>query len=121
MRILLIEDNAMVSKMYEIAIRRMNIDVEVVADSFAFKDILPRMKEFNMVFCDYDFPGINGSDMVKEIRKMSNVYIIANSSDPSHNQKMLGDGANDTHDKFGSNVIDGIRETIEYAVNNGAA
>jgi len=94
MKILHLEDNEAVADMMK-RVLESECHTVVHDPSGAVGLGILKSGSFDMVICDYDFGRMrmNGEEVVKEIRKFSNVPVIANSSNPDHCKIMVKSGA----------------------------
>ena len=92
MKILLVEDTEMVSKLIIISLEELNHNI-ILAETG--EDAIQKFsnESFDLVICDGMLPDITGAEVVKSLREKSNVPIISHSNTPEHNTAMMKNGA----------------------------
>ena len=76
LKILVVDDEARLRKLVKDFLRKHNFDVVEAADGEEALDIFFSDKSITLVICDIMMPRINGYEVVKEIRRYSDVPII---------------------------------------------
>ncbi len=76
LKILVVDDEARLRKLVKDFLRKHNFDVVEAADGEEALDIFFSDKFVTLVICDIMMPRINGYEVVKEIRRYSDVPII---------------------------------------------
>lgn len=101
MRILLVEDDLVLSKVVESIIKKNNYTVDVVHDGKEAFDMLSLGDELNIydgVVLDLMLPGMDGKALLKKLRTMGNnvpVLILSAKSEIDDKVEGLDSGAND--------------------------
>jgi DNA-binding response OmpR family regulator len=83
MRILVCEDDEMVIKIVEIALKDQHVELTVARDGQQGIDRLERGEKFDLIITDLHMPNKNGDDILKLVREdmKSTVPIVMFSSD----------------------------------------
>ncbi len=76
LKILVVDDESRLRKLVKDFLRKHNFDVVEAADGEEALDIFFSDKSITLVICDIMMPKINGYEVVKEIRRYSDVPII---------------------------------------------
>lgn len=96
MRILYIEDDAQFAM--DVAHNILLPDGHSVkhrgAGMPALIEFFKRPNDYDVVLCDHDLPDIDGWEIVKKIREVSQIPIVAFSALPLNNYRMTNYGAN---------------------------
>lgn len=107
LKILHIEDDPEVSEIMTIVLQDRATLVHAQNGQIGI-DTFNRDKNFDLVICDFQMPLKNGVEVVKHIRAVSNVPIVAHSSMDACNQLMVRTGANTAVNKH-SDVGEWVR------------
>jgi DNA-binding response OmpR family regulator len=90
MKILIIEDSPSIYELLSIILGDLGHTISINTTG----DIAKENADVDCIICDYNLPAAQGDLIIKHIREVSNVYIIAHSSDPIGRERMLVAGAN---------------------------
>ena len=96
--IVLVEDNLVIIKSIELILIKAGFNINIFTDGAdAISYINDNINDIDIVLCDVNIPTINGLDIIRCVRQISNVPIIVITGDKS--EKMLIDcfdaGCND--------------------------
>jgi len=110
-RVLHIEDN----KNYAEALSNLLEKYDIINVSTGSKaiEILKNENDFQIIICDCKLPDILGFDLIKKIKEITNIPIIANSSDIENCKKMVCYGAN----IFLEKIFNDYKHDIEIWIN----
>ncbi|MDR1000565.1 MAG: response regulator transcription factor [Clostridiales bacterium] len=73
-RVLLVEDEAKLARFVELELQYEGYDVDVVNDG---RDVLEKFGDhYDLVLLDLLLPGLNGMEIIRQIRRISNVAVI---------------------------------------------
>ncbi|MBL7840695.1 MAG: response regulator [Cyclobacteriaceae bacterium] len=83
MRVLVCEDDEMVIKIVEVALKDQNVEMVAVRDGQQGIDLLERGEKFDLIITDLHMPNKNGDDILKLVREdmKSTIPIVMFSSD----------------------------------------
>ncbi len=83
MRVLVCEDDEMVIKIVEVALKDQKVEMVAVRDGQQGIDLLERGEKFDLIITDLHMPNKNGDDILKLVREdmKSTIPIVMFSSD----------------------------------------
>ena len=93
MKILLIEDDTYFPIAFIEMMNNKGHEVIHFEDGLEAYEHFIKDKSYDVIVCDYKLPRMNGDEIVKEIRKFSDVPVVACSN--MYNGEMMQAGAND--------------------------
>lgn len=75
MKVLIVDDDAISLKIFQMMFREMNIDCKTYGDPHkAIKEYQPF--QYDILITDHQMPGMKGNQLVKEIKKLDNAIQI---------------------------------------------
>lgn len=115
MRVLHIEDEPTILDLVKRMFGLLGHETVGVRCREELEEELKRIKDYQLVLCDYTLIGMNGVEVVEQIRAVSNIYIVANSAMGANNEAMIRAGANDEFLKTWSiiGLNDKLKEIID--------
>ena len=99
--LLLVDDSATMRKIILRTLRMADLDVDSFEEAGDGNEALEKLKEkpVDIILCDINMPGMDGLEMVKEVRKMDScadtkIIMISTESAEELIEGVLADGAN---------------------------
>ena len=90
LKILVVDDETRIRKLVKDFLRKKNYDVIEAADGEEALDIFYSDKSLSLIICDIMMPKINGLEVVKEIRQVSDIPIIMLTAKGDESDELLG-------------------------------
>lgn len=76
MRVCVVEDEQSLAEMIQLNLELENYQVEVLRDGEVARNVFERTMTYDLVILDVMLPGVNGIELCRTIRKISNVPIL---------------------------------------------